>query len=366
LRVEELEGRRLLAGPALASIAPTTLDEGSGAATLTVGGSGFQSGSVVDWNGAVLPTQFVGGSQLTATVPASDLAEEGHAAITIINPDGSTAGPLSFTIADAPLSNLNIVNQFLPSVGANPFLPTVATFFDANPVPNDSNPISAAADFTATITFSNGESEGGIVEAVLPGAGPPGANYNFVVVGRGPISSTPAYVTSVTIRDVGGSTITATAGAPVPTDGPILSSVQRFGFHAQPTTLVLNFDSALAPSSATDLSNYSLQRLTPRGQVVAGPRGLVPIVSASYNPDSASVTLHPARRLNVHSSYFLIVNGTPPNGVSGPTGLYLDGQHLGHPSGDATAVISYANLVNPPRTTPLHHPLRAAHTTRRG
>ena|SRR5579863_4965546 len=36
--------------------------------TLTVNGTGFVSGSAVNWNGSALPTQFVSPSQLTATV----------------------------------------------------------------------------------------------------------------------------------------------------------------------------------------------------------------------------------------------------------------------------------------------------------
>ena len=42
--------------------------------TLTVNGTGFVSKSVVNWNGGALTTQFVSGSQLTATVPAAEIA----------------------------------------------------------------------------------------------------------------------------------------------------------------------------------------------------------------------------------------------------------------------------------------------------
>jgi len=54
--------------------------------TLTVNGTGFVAGSIVDWNGNALPTTFVDGSQLTATVSALDIADAFTARITVVNP----------------------------------------------------------------------------------------------------------------------------------------------------------------------------------------------------------------------------------------------------------------------------------------
>ena len=54
--------------------------------TLTVNGTGFVSGAVVDWNGSSLTTQFVSSGQLTATVPAADVAAPRTASVTVVNP----------------------------------------------------------------------------------------------------------------------------------------------------------------------------------------------------------------------------------------------------------------------------------------
>ena len=48
--------------------------------------SGFVSGSVVNWNGAALANAFVNNSQLTASVPASNLAKIATAFVTVVNP----------------------------------------------------------------------------------------------------------------------------------------------------------------------------------------------------------------------------------------------------------------------------------------
>src|SRR5258708_16228775 len=67
-------------------LAPTSAKPGTHGLTLTVGGVGFVSGSVVQWNGQALPTTFVSGESLTATVPASNLAQAGTGIVTVVNP----------------------------------------------------------------------------------------------------------------------------------------------------------------------------------------------------------------------------------------------------------------------------------------
>ncbi len=69
--------------------------------TLTVNGTGFVSESVVNWNGSALATQFVSGSQLTAIVPASDIATASTGWVTVVNPapGGGTSSVAFFTVA---------------------------------------------------------------------------------------------------------------------------------------------------------------------------------------------------------------------------------------------------------------------------
>jgi hypothetical protein len=92
--------------PVISSLSPTSATTGAAALTLTVNGSGFVSGSVVDWNGGALTTTFVSATQLTASVPAADLAAAGTASITVVNSSAnggtSTAATFSITAAGAP------------------------------------------------------------------------------------------------------------------------------------------------------------------------------------------------------------------------------------------------------------------------
>ena len=75
--------------PALTSIAPNSATAGGAAFTLTASGSNFVSGSTVRWNGAARTTTFLGTTQLSAAVPATDIAAAGTAQVTVRNPDGT-------------------------------------------------------------------------------------------------------------------------------------------------------------------------------------------------------------------------------------------------------------------------------------
>lgn len=86
--------------PQISSITPSTLSTGESGFILTVYGSKFVNGSVVRWNGGDRTTTFVSSSQITASIPASDIANSGVNAVTVFNPipGGGTSGSVAFTV----------------------------------------------------------------------------------------------------------------------------------------------------------------------------------------------------------------------------------------------------------------------------
>jgi uncharacterized repeat protein (TIGR01451 family) len=149
-----------------------------------------------------------------------------------------------------------------------------------------------------------------------------------------------------------------TPGAP-----PSVTSLQRFGFHAQPTEFVLTFSSALDPLRAQDPHNYKLKPVGPHGHVVGNTR----IVAAVYNPFAHTVTLHPATRLYLFQRYKLVVNGMPTSGLAGPSGILLDGLGNGIPGSDYVRNFGPGILAGPYRriSSPTNHQIRhvtSAHT----
>src|SRR5215472_3954330 len=85
--------------PTISSIVPNSAIAGSPALTLNLTGTNFNAASQVQWNGSARPTSFLGGTQLTAAIPASDVAGAGVAQVTVFNPtSGLTSNAQPFTI----------------------------------------------------------------------------------------------------------------------------------------------------------------------------------------------------------------------------------------------------------------------------
>jgi Concanavalin A-like lectin/glucanases superfamily/Domain of unknown function (DUF1929)/IPT/TIG domain len=87
--------------PTLTTLSPSSVATGGGDFTLTVTGSNFVSGSVVQWNGQARTTAFLSATQLTASISASDIAAAGTASVTVRNPNGAISNALTFTITSA-------------------------------------------------------------------------------------------------------------------------------------------------------------------------------------------------------------------------------------------------------------------------
>lgn len=67
-------------------LGPASVHPGAAGFTLHVRGDGFVTSSVVNWNGSPLVSAFVNSREITAAVPASNVAAAGTAAITVVNP----------------------------------------------------------------------------------------------------------------------------------------------------------------------------------------------------------------------------------------------------------------------------------------
>jgi uncharacterized protein (TIGR03437 family) len=84
--------------PNITDISPSSVPKGSPDQQLIVNGSGFVSGSAVNFNATKLTTVFGSATSLTATIPANLLATVGTAMVTVTNPDASVSGGVTFTI----------------------------------------------------------------------------------------------------------------------------------------------------------------------------------------------------------------------------------------------------------------------------
>jgi hypothetical protein len=141
-----------------------------------------------------------------------------------------------------------------------------------------------------------------------------------------------------------GSTIT------VGSDGPQVTRVLRYGFHAQSTFLVIDFNSALDVTSAQEVANY---------HIVAPCGRRIKVGKAVYDPITNTVTLKTVDRLNIHHSYKMRINGTSSTGVAGSTGLLLDGAGTGEPGSNYVTSLTWRNLAGSARQLPTRNLLVA-------
>jgi 6-phosphogluconolactonase (cycloisomerase 2 family) len=87
--------------PVVTAISPTTAAVGGAALTLTVNGANFLAASTVNIGESALVTTFVSPAQLTAALPAADIASLGTLQVDVSNPapGGGNSNAMAFTIA---------------------------------------------------------------------------------------------------------------------------------------------------------------------------------------------------------------------------------------------------------------------------
>lgn len=97
--------------PAIAELAPGSMNAGSPAFVLTVNGTNFSSNASINWNGTAQTTTYVSGNQMMTKIPASAVAAAGTVPVTVTNPGttgtgmygsggtlAETSAPMNFTI----------------------------------------------------------------------------------------------------------------------------------------------------------------------------------------------------------------------------------------------------------------------------
>ncbi len=116
----------------LTSTSPSTVNAAGPAFSLTVTGTSFTQSSEVQWNGTALATTYVSPTQLTAQVPAADIAAAGMASISATDSIHGQSNSLIFTIAPAPLTLASISPGTVTTGGPAFMLTLLGAGFTAN------------------------------------------------------------------------------------------------------------------------------------------------------------------------------------------------------------------------------------------
>ena len=128
---------------------------------------------------------------------------------------------------------------------------------------------------------------------------------------------------------------------------PIVTGLQRLGFHARPTRLVVAFSEPMDPLRAEDLGNYRLVAAGPDRRFGTADDRALRVDSATYDAALQAITLAPRRRLSLYRPYQLAVAGNPTGGLTSESGTYLDGAGTGQEGTDYVATFGRGILVRP-------------------
>jgi RHS repeat-associated protein len=169
--------------PVATSLTPATATAGGAAPTVTVTGSGFVTGSLVQWDGSARVTTFVSTTQLQVALQASDVAAAGVHTVTVVNasPGGGTSAGLTFTVAAGGQTCTTATVVAAPG-GGNP---TLATMWQSSGVTVHAGEV---VTVTPTGTWTNaGVTTGGAGNAAVTLDGtncPMAGQRSMAVIGR--------------------------------------------------------------------------------------------------------------------------------------------------------------------------------------
>ncbi len=266
--------------------------------------------------GAATPDNFTTMASGTALLPTSDLAVGGHIIRAVYSGDTHYSGAVSET----PV-NVQVIAA-TTTTGLTAVPSAQGTFLNASVVvtsPGNPALTGLVAFYEGTTLLGTAPLVNGMASLRVTGLTP--GTHSFAAVYSGSESSS-----------------SSTTSTQVSTDGPRVIGVSRYGIHTSPTVLLLTFDGALDPARAQNPANY---------QIVDSQGARIPVTSAVYDPLTRSVQLHLARQLCLYRTYTLRVNGSSAGGLTGSTGIPLDGTGQNQPGTDFVTHINWRCLSLP-------------------
>ena len=224
----------LPAAPAIQSLTPQLVAAGASSFSLSVVGSNFIPGAVVNFGSTSLAATWQSSSQLTASVPSSRVSAAGTFQVSVTNPGapGATSNSLPFTVTGSSENPVPAITQLSPAslpIGSAPQMLTIsgAGFLASSTV--TFNGIAHAAVFVSAsqLTIS-------LTSADLATAG----NFPVVVTNPAPGGGASAPVDFTISSENPVPVITALSPASLPVD-------------SAPQTLTINGTGFLASSTVT-------------------------------------------------------------------------------------------------------------------
>jgi hypothetical protein len=339
----DLDVATLLPIPTVTSLMPPSAIAGDASFTLTVDGDQFDSQSVVQWNGAGLATTFVSATEVTATVPASDIATAAIVQVTVFNGDsGEVSNSVAFDVNNpvpsanslSPSSVLEGSGQFTLTVNGGNFVATSVVQWNGGAL---STTFVNSGKLTAIVPPSDVATAGTVPVTVMnpaPGGGTSGA-LTFTINNPAPTATS----LSPSSANAGGSAFTLM----VTGTNFVSSSAVQWNGAARSTTFISGTQ-VNAAISAGDIANGGTVPVTVMNPAPGGGTSNA-LTFTINNPVPAATSIAPnnataggnAFTLTVHGSNFVHTSVVQWNG-SGRTTTFVNG-------GKVTAKITAADIA---------------------
>jgi hypothetical protein len=295
--------------PTVTALSPSPVIVGGAAFPLTVIGTNFVNGAVVNFNGLARTTTFVSSTQLTAQITAPDLAATGSFPITVTNPTpgGGTSAPLALAVNN-PVPVISGLSPTSVSQGASGVTLTIngtgfinGSVVRFNGVDKPTGFVSAT-QLTAQLAAADLLTLGSFPITVFnptPGGGLSNAN-NFNV--DNPVPTLASI--NPTSKTAGDPAFTITVNG----TGFINGSVVRFNGTNRTTTFV-SATQLTAQITAADVQSSGTAAITVFNPTPGGGTSS-PINLTINNPVPTLGTLSPTSKVVGDPAFVLTVNGT--------------------------------------------------------
>ncbi|MDH3637398.1 MAG: IPT/TIG domain-containing protein [Gammaproteobacteria bacterium] len=299
--------------PTLVELLPDTALRGSGGLLLTVNGTNFIDGAVINWNGSPRTTTFNSDAQLEADITAADINVGGFVTVTATNPGaaGGTSNDLIFAV-DNPVPTAASIDPVSRTLGTpGDFVLTVngTNFVDGATVRwnGASRTTTFVSDTVVTATIRAADIDVAVsatrdITVVNPVPGGGASNVLTFTIDN-PVPAVPANGLSPTTAALGnGFTLTVT--------GSNFVTGARINWNGTPQT--------------TTVDSYTRLRAT-IGAGLVSPAG--PVNITVTNPTPGGGTSAPARILTINNPQPTVASFLPTAAVvgSGPFPLTVTG-----------------------------------------
>lgn len=297
--------------PAITSLSPSSTTTGGAAFTLTINGTGFVSASSVWWNGSPRTSQFISATQITASIPASDIASAGTASVVVQNPSpgGGSSPAATFTINN-PAPAITSLAPNAIQAGSAAFSLTIngTGFISASTVwwngSLRATQFVSATQLTASISAADVASAGSasvVVQNPAPGGGSSPA-ATFTITANIPAPTTTSISPSTAIA--GGAAFTLTVNG----NNFTANSTVNWNGNARTTTFV-SATQLTAAIPATDIATAGTASVTVVTPAPGGGTSNAQTFTIN-NPTPAITSLSPNSATAGGAAFTLTVNGT--------------------------------------------------------